>query len=450
MSQTRAGTGVKLARSLADLYDPERGGTAVAVDGFVPPEELDHWLQFGALGQTSNQTLFLKKVEAGLLDEDIRALHRQGRSPLEIYNELYNREALASARQIEQWVDPSRRLNFSRETDATRAADGNAIAAEAVDLQQLSPLIMVKLANVGASPEAIRAMLRQAVIWGFEAGRLVNPNITLVFGAGHYLNTVAGFIEGLEAVSARGADLSGLLSVNSLFLSRTDTVVDGLIRERMAAAPAGERELLALLLGKTAVAHAKKVYQMFRAIFLGEEFADPYGLYPAEWQATLADLRQRYARLQAVHPELRPQRVLMASSGNKQPGVYSELLYVLPLLGEQVGNTLPPATLKALEARLSSTGIPCRDTILEPLPWMPQTAETISAWEEAVMWGNAPEAKTPDEILHLVHKHVLEPAGTNLEAVCDGLRDKGAQAFAEDQRRAYEVFEAKVKELAGG
>lgn len=443
-------TAMKLARSLRDLYDPERGGTAIAVDGFVPSEELDHWLQFGAVGQTSNQTLFLKKVDAGLLDTDILVLHRQGKSSLEIYNELYNREALASARQIEQWVDPAWRLNFSRETDATRAADGEAIAAEAVDIQQLSPLIMVKLANVGASPEAIRAMLRQAVMQGLAAGRLVNPNITLVFGAGHYLNTVAGFIEGLEAVSAQGADLSGLLSVNSLFLSRIDTMVDGLIRKRMAAAPAGEQELLALLLGKTAVAHAKKVYQMFRAIFLGEEFADPYGLYAPEWGATLIDLRDRYARLRAAHPALRPQRVLMASSGNKQVGVYSELLYVLPLLGEQVGNTLPPATLKALEARLLSTGIPCRDTILDPLPWMPQNSETIAAWEEAVMWGHAPQTKTADEILSLVHKHVLEPAGTNLEAVCDDLRDKGAQSFAEDQMRAYEVFEAKVKELAGG
>jgi transaldolase len=444
-------TTMKLARSLADLYDPERGGTAVAVDGFVLPEMLDHWLQFGALGQTSNQTLFLKKVDAGLLDDDIRALHREGRSPMEIYNELYNREALASARQIERWVDPTRRLNFSRETDATRAADGDAIAAEAVDLQQLSPLIMVKLANVGASPEAIRAMLRQAVAQGLAAGRLVNPNITLVFGASHYVNTVAGYIEGLEAVSAQGADLSRLLSVNSLFVSRTDTAVDGLIKKRMEAVDTDEeKELLSLLLGKTALAHAKKVYQMFRAIFLGEEFVDPYGLYTPELRGPLADLRDAYARIRAAHPELRPQRVLMASSGNKQTGVYSELLYVLPLFGEQVGNTLPPATLEALEARLTSTGLPCRDTILDPLPWMPQTGETIAAWEEAVMWGGAPETKTPDEILHLVHTHVLEPAGTDLETVCNGLRDKGAQSFAEDQMKAYEVFGAKVKELAEG
>ena len=309
---------------------------------------------------------------------------------------------------------------------------------------------MVKLANVGANPEAIRFMLRQAVAQSVATGRLVNPNITLVFGAGHYLNTVAGYIEGLEEISAKTTDWSGLLSVNSLFVSRTDTAVEGLIAERLEATthPA-ETELLTGLLGKTALAHAKKVYQMFRAIFMGEGFADPYDLYPPEMLATLENLRQRYAALRAAHPELRPQRILIASSGNKKPGVYSDLIYVLPLLGEQVGNTLPPATLEALEERLQSTGIPCRDTITDPLPWMPQTGETLTAWEEAIMAGSAPETKTPDEILHLVRTRILEPSGTDLETICDDLRDKGAQSFAQDQMRAYEIFEAKVQELAG-
>ena len=94
-----------LARTLRELYDTEEAGTAFALDGLVDADVLEKWLQLGVLGQTSNQTLFLAKVTAGLLDAEIAALHGEGKTPEEIFNLLYNQEAMDSARALEHWVD---------------------------------------------------------------------------------------------------------------------------------------------------------------------------------------------------------------------------------------------------------------------------------------------------------------------------------------------------------
>ena len=285
-------------------------------------------------------------------------------------------------------------------------------------------------------------MIRQAVEGGGESGRLVNPNVTLVFGANHYVNTVWGYVDGLEAVAAQGIDVSATRSVNSLFVSRLDTAVDGLIDKQLeTSTSSADRDLLKHLRGKTAIAHAKKIYQMSRAIFLGEKFQDPQSLF-ADLHSSIESLRERFARL-----ENGPiQRVLIASSGNKQSGVYSDLIYVLPFFGPYLGNTLPAKTLQVLEDRLNQTGMPIRPTVLDPIPWMIQEAETIGQWEEAVLSGTG-TFKTADEILSLVRERVLAPDETSLTQISDDLRDKGAKAFAQDQVKAYEVFHQKVESL---
>ena len=430
----------EIARSLRDLYDPATGGNAFLIDGLTEPEVLREWLAKGVLGQTSNQTLFLQKVQAGEFDAEIARLKREGKGPAEIFNILYNAEALRSASVLEQWLSRDESLLFSRETDATRASDPEAVVAEADTLQDLSPWLMIKLANVGPSAEAIRAMIREAVARKAREGRgqLVNPNITLVFGPHHYVNTAAGYIEGLEEAKTAGADIGRIKSVNSLFVSRLDSAVDVLIDRRLSEA---DDPLLRLLKGKTAVANAKLIYRLFRVLFLGERLEDPEGVL-----APVAEEAKEYSRrFQLLGPDAPIQQLLIASSSNKKPGVYSELIYVLPFFGPYVANTVPLKTLEALERKLATTGIPRRDTIFDPLPWIEQTGETIDQWEDWVLQGGGPETRTPDEIIALVSEHVFTPAGTSLEQVTDELRDKGARKFAEDQLRAYEIFEEKLK-----
>ncbi len=261
-------TRLTLARTLRDLYDPAEKGTAFAIDGFVPEEVLAYWLGRGVLGQTSNQTLFLQRLQEGALDEDILRLHREGLTPAEIFNRLYDREVAKSAEALARWVSDDH-LGVSRETDALRAHNPEAVAAEAVQIQRLSPHIFVKIANVGATPEQVRATIAGAMVRAYREGIFLNPNITLVFGIQHYLNTVTGFLDGLEAIAQMGGDPSPVNSVNSLFVSRLDTATDELIDRQMQREPQ-KGALLAMLKGKAGIAHAKLVYRLFRAIFFAE------------------------------------------------------------------------------------------------------------------------------------------------------------------------------------
>lgn len=440
--------GGEIARTLRDLYEWGGDGIAFLIDGFVPDEVLEYWLRQGALGQTSNQTLFLQRVQEGALDEAILRLHREGLTPPEIFNRLYDQEALRSAEALRRWVGREEHLGISRETDALRASDHEAVVKEAVTLQRLSPLLFVKLANFGACQGAVRSMICHALVRAAKEGVTLNPNITLVFGFHHYLNTVAGFLDGLETLADMGFDPTPIRSVNSLFISRLDVATDDLIERQKEKSPE-KRGLLEMLKGKAGIAHAKFVYRLYRTIFFGEPLNDPLSLLSEDEKSLALGAQERWQRLKGRFLELRPQRLLLASTSNKKPGVYSELLYVLPLLGHHLANTLPLKTLQALEEFLRGSGIPLRATIKEAVPWMEQRGETVTAWEEAVLNITEVPTKTPDEVLHLLEVEVYRPQGTSLRALTDVLRDKGAEAFARDQRRAYALFAERIAVLTG-
>ena len=115
----------------------------------------------------------------------------------------------------------------------------------------------------------------------------------------------------------------GSPSVASFFVSRIDTAVDKLVTERLSqTADDVQRLALANIRGKVAIANAKLAYQRYRRLFTGPR-----------WTA----LRAKGAR---------PQRLLWASTGTKNPS-YSDVLYVEELIGPDTINTMPPATLDA-------------------------------------------------------------------------------------------------------
>jgi len=163
------------------------------------------------------------------------------------------------------------------------------------------PNLMVK---VPATPEGIPAI--EALI-----ADGVNVNITLMFSMKHYEEVARAYIQGLE----RCSNPEQVASVASFFVSRVDTVVDSALEKL------GTEEAKALL-GKIGIANCKVVYQRFREVFHGKDFAT---------------LRRRGARVQ---------RPLWASTGTKNPA-YSDVLYVENLIGPETVNTLPPATLNA-------------------------------------------------------------------------------------------------------
>ena len=462
------------ATSLLRIYDPAVQGNSFSLDGFPTPRPGGDWFSRlgeiieaqGILGMTTNQTLFKQLAEAGVLDDRLRALKAQGRSAKESYWTLYNEAATRAAGAFravhERWPWEGR---VSQEASAL--------------LTELEPLVQevrriaramegvgafTKIPNLAVGPEAIRKVL--------ESDRVVHPNITLVFSDLHYLDTVEGTLRGLsdrvDHLRRQGSSeeeirrqIGRIFSVNSLFVSRVDRLVDPMIAERIRqTADPTQRRRLERLRGKTAVAQAKKVSQIFRAVFLEVQFPDPERLYADEEGQTLLRKIERlstlYRRLKPFG--LHPQRLLIASSGVKSDQPYSPLLYVLPFLGPWSANTMPEGTLEAVSrfvGRLSDSeaaALRKRDLMAEPLPDLPAGAP-LSDWERAVRMSPQERRKegiaeaTPDQILREVRELVLHPAGASLRSLCGTLRDQGAASFAADEQATLGAIQSKLQTL---
>ena len=99
-------------------------------------------------------------------------------------------------------------------------------------------------------------------------------------------------------MSPSGGDPSHVASVASFFVSRIDTVVDKQLDEKIAAAnDPSEKERLAALKGKVAIANAKVAYQDYKRLFSG-----------ARWDKLAAK-------------GAKPQRLLWASHRHEEQGL---------------------------------------------------------------------------------------------------------------------------------
>src|SRR6266436_8372589 len=171
--------------------------------------------------------------------------------------------------------------------------------------------LMVKVPATGPGLPAIRTLI----------GEGINVNITLLFSQQVYAAVADAYISGLEDFVAKGGDPHKVASVASFFVSRIDTLVDEALDKRIAAiADAGEKQRLAALKGKVAIANAKLAYRLYHHLFSDER-----------WQR----LAQGGAQTQ---------RLLWASTGTKNKA-YSDVLYVEELIGANTVNTMPPATM---------------------------------------------------------------------------------------------------------
>ncbi|MDP1868374.1 MAG: bifunctional transaldolase/phosoglucose isomerase, partial [Bradyrhizobium sp.] len=173
--------------------------------------------------------------------------------------------------------------------------------------------LMVK---VPATPEGLPAIQ-------YLIGRGISINITLLFSQRVYVEVAEAYLAGLERLVKSGGDPSRVASVASFFVSRIDSAVDKELDEKIARAnDPSEKQRLAALKGKVAIANAKMAYQDYKRLFSG-----------ARWDKLAA----RGAK---------PQRLLWASTGTKNKD-YSDVLYVEELIGPNTINTVPPATLDA-------------------------------------------------------------------------------------------------------
>jgi transaldolase/glucose-6-phosphate isomerase len=302
----------------------ENHGQAVWLDflarGFVAKGDLKKLIdEDGVKGVTSNPSIFEKAIgSSDEYDGAIGQALKKGDRPVA---DLFEHLAVADIQHAADVLRPVYdRLNgedgfVSLEVSPYLAMDTKGTIAEAERLWKdvKRKNLMVK---VPATPEGLPA-IEQLI------GEGISINITLLFSQKVYRQVAEAYLKGLEKYVAKGGDPSHVASVASFFVSRIDTSVDKQLDEKIAKAnDPSEKERLAALKGKIAIANAKLAYQDYKRLFSG-----------ARWDK----LRDKGAK---------PQRLLWASTGTKNKD-YSDVLYVEELIGPHTVNTVPPATLEA-------------------------------------------------------------------------------------------------------
>ena len=149
----------------------------------------------------------------------------------------------------------------------------------------------------------------------------VPVNVTLLFSREQYVAAAGAFLRGIERRIDAGLN-PNVGSVASVFISRWDVAV-------MDKVPDALRDQLG-------IAIAKRTYKAYRGL-----------LSSPRWQ-------------RAFNAGARPQRLLWASTGTKDPKA-SDILYIKALAAPFTVNTMPEDTLKAL-AEHTDVGRRCPPT----------------------------------------------------------------------------------------
>jgi transaldolase len=256
-------------------------------------------------GVTSNPTIFDDAIGgSSAYDGAIRAGANHARSDEDAFMELalddlrraadLLRPIFTASAGVDGWV--------SMEVSPLLADDasGTVAAAARIFSQAGRPNFFVKIPGTGAGLAAIEESIFNGV----------PINVTLLFSRGQYLAAAQAYLRGIERRLDAGRD-PHVASVASLFVSRWDKathdVVPSNLRNRLGIAVAGV------------------AYGAYREL-----------LGSPRWQR----LAQRGAR---------PQRLLWASTGSKDPDA-SDCLYVEALVAPGTIDTMPEKTLHAFAA----------------------------------------------------------------------------------------------------
>lgn len=263
-------------------------------------------------GVTSNPTIFAKAI-VGSDDyrEELLDLRRAGTPNEEIAKTLMAGDITMACDVLAPvFTATGGRDGFvSVEVSPTLAGDTDATVAEARDwVKQIDRAnLLVKVPATREGVPAIRTLI----------GEGISVNVTLIFGLDRYDEVMEAYLEGLEAYSGVGGDLSSVFSAASFFVSRFDTEVDGRLDE-IDSNDAND------LKGQLAVANARAAYGLFLERFSTSRFE------------ALSDQGAR------------PQKPLWASTSTKNPA-YNDLLYVEHLVAYDTVNTMPLETIDAYQ-----------------------------------------------------------------------------------------------------
>jgi transaldolase / glucose-6-phosphate isomerase len=400
----------------------ENHGQAVWLDflarGFVAKGDLKKLIDTdGVKGVTSNPSIFEKAI--GSSDEYDgaigHALKKGDRPVADLFEHLAIEDIQHAADVLRPVYDQLKGADgfVSLEVSPYLAMDtkGTIVEAERLWKDVKRRNLMVK---VPATPEGLPAI--EHLI-----GEGISINITLLFSQEVYRQVAEAYLAGLEKYVAEGGDPSHVASVASFFVSRIDTAVDKHLDEKIAKAnDPSEKERLAALKGKVAIANAKLAYQDYQRLFSG-----------ARWDKLAAK-------------GAKPQRLLWASTGTKNKD-YSDVLYVEELIGPNTINTVPPATLDAFRdhGKLRDSleeNVEDARRVLEELDKSGISLEAITA--ELVKDGVKQFADAADKLYGAVaHKRAASLGGGIDEqklALGDGIK-KSVEKNTEDWRASAKI-----------
>jgi len=280
--------------------------------------ELSSLFNSGIVGVTSNPTIFEKAIQSSdVYDEKIKKLKNNGLSLEAIYDEVTADDVRDVADMLAPVYQQTKGVDgyVSIEVLPTYAHDASRTIEYARHIFKKigRPNVMVKVPGTAASVEAVRTLIREGI----------NVNVTLLFSVHHYEQVAYAYLEGLREGMAIGSDIHSVASVASVFISRIDTKVDHLLDVFASRTDIfDEKQKIASLKGKTAIANARLIYKRFREIFSERSFAE-YKVKGGRFQ-----------------------RPLWASTSTKNP-LYSDVIYVENLIGPYTVNTMPPSTVSA-------------------------------------------------------------------------------------------------------
>jgi transaldolase len=253
-------------------------------------------------GLTSNPTIFDHAIKnSASYDEAIRKRLKAGKSGEGLFFEIALEDITQAADLFRPIHERTSGVDgwISLEVSPVLAHDAKTTLAEAKDLHRRAarPNLFIKIPGTKEGLPAIE----EAIFTG------VPVNVTLLFSREHYLAAADAYLRGVERRIAAGLN-PNVGSVASLFISRWDVAVAGKVP------PA--------LTDKLGVAIGKRTYKAYVDL-----------LASSRWQ-------------RAFNAGARPQRLLFASTGTKDPKA-SDVLYVKGLAAPLTVNTMPENTLKA-------------------------------------------------------------------------------------------------------
>ena len=259
--------------------------------------------EFSVTGLTSNPTIFDHAIKnSGDYDDAIKSKLAEGKSGEKLFFELALEDLTQAADLFRPVYDRTCGVDgwVSLEVSPLLAHDTKSTLAAAKDLhaQARRPNVLIKIPGTREGLPAIE----EAIFAG------VPINVTLLFSDQQYLAAADAFMRGVERRIEAGLQ-PDVRSVASVFISRWDVAVTGKVPQ-----PLNDR------LG---IAVAKRTYKAYLGL-----------LSSPRW-------------MRAYNAGARPQRLLWASTGTKDPKA-SDVLYVKALAAPFTVNTMPEGTLKAL------------------------------------------------------------------------------------------------------